>query len=113
MLASHAAQPGEWTIPGYLDSKRFGFDACELEPADLAGYRERLLAGMLRSVAESGEEVQWVNYSELPSWGWTEMPAFFGLDVGARDLERMRETARWNSKRPEMAFTSGDKNRAG
>ncbi|HLK22062.1 MAG TPA: aspartyl/asparaginyl beta-hydroxylase domain-containing protein [Bryobacteraceae bacterium] len=113
VLASHAAQPGEWTIPGYLDSKRFGFDACELEPADLAGYRERLLAGMLRSVAESGEEVRWVNYSELPAWSWTEMPAFFGLAVGASDLERMRETARWDSKRPGMAFTSGDKNRAG
>jgi len=106
VLASHAAQPGEWTIPGYLKSERFGFDAAQLPPAALAEYRALLLAGMLRGVLECGEELEGhlVNYSELPDWGWTALPGFFGLDPGALEIERMREVGEWNSKRPGMAF---------
>ena len=57
VLASHALQPAEWTLPGYLKAERFGFDAARIPPAALAEYRARLLAGMLRSVLESRRRV--------------------------------------------------------
>jgi hypothetical protein len=106
VLRSHAAQPGEWTIPGFLKSQRFGFDASQLAPAALAEYRALLLAGMLRGVLDCGEELEGhlVNYSELPEWGWTAMPGFLGLDPSGFEIERMREIADRHSKRPEMVF---------
>jgi hypothetical protein len=106
VLRSHAAQPGEWTIPGYLKAERFGFDASQLAPAALAEYRALLLAGMLRGVLDCGEELEGhlVNYSELPGWGWTAMRGLFGLDPSGFEIERMREVAERHSKRPEMVF---------
>ena len=48
ILASHASQPAEWTLPGHLKADRFGFDPNAVAPAALTEYRTRLLRGMLR-----------------------------------------------------------------
>jgi hypothetical protein len=106
VLASHAAQPGEWTLPGYLKSERFGFDAAAIPPAALAEHRARLLAGMMRSVLEYGNELEGhlVNYSQLPSWGWTTLPQFFGLNSSAQDIEEMQRVAAKDARRSGVPF---------
>ncbi len=106
VLASHALQPAEWTLPGYLKAERFGFDAARIPPAALAEYRARLLAGMLRRVLESGDELEGrlVNYSELPDWGWTTLPGMFGLDLSAQEIAAMQAVATLDAKRSGVAF---------
>lgn len=108
VLASHALQPGEWTLPGYLKAEHFGFDAAIVPPAALGEYRTRLLAGILRSVLEYGDQSQGclVNYSQLPDWGWSELPRLFGLDLSSAETAAMREVAACDVKRSGVAFAS-------
>jgi hypothetical protein len=108
VLASHSSQPAEWSLPGYLKSERFGFDATTIAPADLAQYRARLLAGMLRSVLECGNELggRLVNYSQLPDWGWTTLPRVFGLDPSAQEIAAMQAVAGQDAKRAPLVFAA-------
>lgn len=108
VLASHASQPAEWSLPGYLKAERFGFDASTLAPAALAEYRTRLLAGMLRSVLDCGVELggHLVNYSQLPDWGWSTLPRMFGLDPSAEEIAAMQAAAVHDAKRTPLAFAA-------
>lgn len=103
VLASHAAEPAEWTDRGYLKAERFGFDAATIPPAALAEYRTHLLAGILRSVLECGGG-HLVNYSQLPDYGWTTLPRTFGLDPSAEEIAAMQEVAMQDAKRSAFAF---------
>lgn len=108
VLASHALRPAEWTLPGYLKSERFGFDSAAIPPAALAEYRARLLAGMLRSVLDYGDELKGhlVNYSQLPHWGWTTLPRLFGLNPSAQEIDEMQDVATWDARQSAVAFSS-------
>jgi hypothetical protein len=106
VLGSHASQPAEWTLPGYLKAERFGFDASRIPPAALAEYRALLLAGMLRSILDYGAELEGrlVNYLQLPDWGWTTLPRMFGLDPSAEEISRMQAVATQDAKRSGILF---------
>jgi hypothetical protein len=106
VLASHGAEPAEWTDRGFLKAERFGFDAAAIPPAALAEYRTHLLVGILRRVVEyAGEgEGHLVNYSQLPEWGWTTLPRVFGVDPSAQEIAAMRDVATHDAKRSAFAF---------
>jgi len=106
VLASHAAEPAEWTDRGYLKAERFGFNAAAIPAAALAEYRTRLLAGILRRVLEYGGELggRLVNYSQLPDYGWATLPRIFGLDPTAQEIAMMQEVATQDAKRSAFAF---------
>jgi hypothetical protein len=124
VLASHASQPAEWTLPGYLKADRFGFDPGAVAPAALAEYRTLLLRGMLRSILEFGlkygvesrEDLagHLVNYSQLPDWGWTRLPQRFGLDPTPQEIDAMQAVARLDAKRgPSQFAPDAERKRAG
>jgi hypothetical protein len=106
VLASLASQPAEWNLRGYLKAERFGFDPASVPPAALTEYRTRLLAGIMRSVLEYGDELDGhlVNYSQLPDWGWSALPRLFGLDASAGETARMGEVAACDAKRSGVVF---------
>jgi hypothetical protein len=116
VLASHAAEPAEWTDRGFLQAERFGFDAAQIPPAALAEYRAHLLAGILRRAVEDSGELEGclVNYSQLPDCGWTTLPRMFGLDPSAREIAAMQEVATQDAKRSAFAFApDAERKRAG
>lgn len=105
VLASHAAEPSEWTDRNYLKADRFGFDPAAIPPAALSEYRTHLLAGILRRVLECRElEGHLVNYSQLPDWGWTTLPRMFGLNPTAQEIAAMQEVAIQDAKRSAFGF---------
>jgi hypothetical protein len=105
VLASHAAEPGEWTDRNFLNAGRFGFDPTVIPPAALSEYRTHLLAGIFRSVLEYGElEGHLVNYSQIPDWGWTTLPRIFGLNPTAQEIAAMQDVAAQDVKRSTFTF---------
>jgi hypothetical protein len=110
VLASHASIPAEWTLPGYLKADRFGFDPNAVAPAALAEYRTLLLRGMLRSVLDYSLNLgkdqggHLVNYSQLPYWGWTQLPQRFGLDPTPQEIGAMQAVAMLEAERSATGF---------
>ena len=98
ILRSHRRERGSQMVASLVDSRHFGIDPASLNPADLDGYAERVLAAIFRQgvVAVESGEVMPIAYSLLPGHLWEVLGPELGLpeDGWAEARERSRINAK-------------------
>jgi hypothetical protein len=106
VLASQLTQPAGWTFPGMLHPAVLGMQLDEVAEAPHDEYAARALGRICRFALHhhAREGGLLVNYSQLPEFVVEDLPAFFGASYDRRELDLMREAARFNAKTPSLAF---------
>ncbi len=103
VMASLLADPPGWAQLQHFPAQlRSIFD---IAPDGTAGLDQprffaQALTTMLHAINAAADGPMLVlDYRALPDAVWTEAAPFLGLDLGAADIARMREEARYDSKR--------------
>jgi hypothetical protein len=81
ILRSHRRERGSQMVPGLVDTRLLGIDPASVNPADLDGYAERVLAAIFQqgvAAVESGE-VKPIAYGQLPHFLWETLGSDLGL----------------------------------
>lgn len=83
VLRSHRRARGSQMVPGMVDSRYFGIDPASVNPADLDGYAERVLAAIFRQavVAVEDGDLKPISYAQLPQFVWEAL----GPELGIRE----------------------------
>lgn len=108
VLMSHLREPGSQTIPGVLDPHWVGLDLASAVQMPLMEYTARVLARICQSALEHYHcgRARLINYTQLPSLVWSQLPAFFDVDWPDEDLETMRQATQRHAKDPTRAFVA-------
>lgn len=102
ILRSHQRVRGSQMVPGLVDSRHFGIDPASVNPADLDGYTERVLAAIFRqgvTAVESGD-VKAIAYAQLPQFVWETLGPELGIHAGAWEAAKQR--AHLDAKQSQM-----------
>jgi hypothetical protein len=111
VVASLIADPPGWLALRHDPAEAaaaFGID----HPApDAATFCVQAVAAMLGAAAGIDGEALFLDYGDLPQAAWERVAPFLGIDIGASDLARMRDLARYQAKdaapRPFTADAKG------
>ncbi|MEP7336642.1 MAG: sulfotransferase family protein [Acidobacteriota bacterium] len=106
VLMSHAREPGSQTIPGVLDPRWLGLDLASAGRMPLMEYTARVLARICQSALEHRHigRGRFINYSQLPSAVWSQLPAFVGMEWSHEDQETLRRSTQQHAKDPARTF---------
>jgi hypothetical protein len=105
VLASQRRSPGQHALPGAMDPA-----ALQMTMAEVTGLaRDEWTEVVLKKIMASAERHRdaaalWVDYRELPDAVWGPVARHFGIELTATQIERMRETARFDAKAPGQVF---------
>ena len=107
VLASQRRSPGIHVLPGAIDPA-----ALRMTFADVTGLgRAEWAAEVIGKIVGSAERYRdgaglWVDYAELPGAAWGPVARHFGLELSARQVERMREVAGFDAKAPGVVWVA-------
>jgi hypothetical protein len=107
VLASHRRSPGMQALPGAMDSAALRMTFDDVRALQREAWTEQVIGKILASAnRHRGDPMGlFVDYRELPDAAWGRVARHFGLDLTAGQVERMRETARYDAKSPGTVFT--------
>ncbi|QJE98141.1 hypothetical protein [Luteolibacter luteus] len=102
ILRSHRRMRGSQMVPGIVDSRHFDIDPASVNPADLDGYTEQVLAGIFRQAATIVEEggLKPIAYSELPQFVWETLGPELG--ISSEDWTEAKQRSHFDSKGPHV-----------
>jgi hypothetical protein len=107
VLVSHERSRGAQMLPGPFPPGLFGIAWGELGDLSVDEYGARVLGACCEAALGHLEDGGLaVAYRDLPEAAWTSIADHFGLRLSARDMERMRDAAGFDAKRPDKAFVT-------
>jgi hypothetical protein len=106
VLVSHGRMPGLQMVPGLVDPRALGLDPATIFELPQLEYRARVLAGIYQAATEHTPTLggRLVPYHTLPGAIWDSLLSYFKIEHSADDVERLRQTAQRNAKRPTQPF---------
>ena len=116
VLVSQSIQPATWATPGSLHPAIVNIPQQEMLRMDQEEYCARALGRVcefaLFHSARSGSGML-VNYAEMPDAIWSRIARHFGLNLDDSDIDRMKQAAKFNAKRPRLRFENDSVDKRG
>lgn len=108
VIVSHLRQRGAQMIPGVVGQILPDLDLANALPMSPEEYCARVLARICETALENlpNRNARLVNYTELPEAVASTIPEHFRLAYAPEDVERMRLSAQFNAKTPQMNFVA-------
>jgi hypothetical protein len=111
VVASLLADPPGWFALRHDPASAYAALGIKSPAPDAASFAVEALAAMLEAASGIGGKALFLDYGDLPQAVWERVAPFLGIDIGAGDVARMRDLARYGAKeavlRPFTAAREG------
>lgn len=106
VLASQFRHRGKHMVPGVIEPGLFGFGADEVTQIVPEEYGARVLAAICRAALSHSDDSNgmFINYTQMPDIMWSSVLKFFQVTYAAEDIDRMKETVKFDAKNPSIFF---------
>jgi len=110
VLVSNLRSPSLLVTRGILGPDFLNFDGSLVAGMDDGEYAARALGIVAetaaRHAAAAGSAGMLIEYRQLPGIVWGDLARHFGVEFTPREVEQLRQVARFDAKRPERRFAS-------
>ncbi len=106
IMVSHARSAAPFVTKGMLGPYCLTLDPAEAASMDDEEYAARVLGILAQAAVEHarGSGAMLVHYSQLPEIVWSGLRDHFGIAFSAEEVDRLKQVASFDAKRPQQLF---------